>query len=226
MKKNLILISVAAFISISIRLDGSASASPLPSSVGTKSSTETIVLIRHGEKTPTELGQLDCQGLNRALALPDILIGKYGKPDYLFAPNPSSRVVTHNGTSYSYIRPLATIEPTAIRLGLPVNAQIGFTDIKRLQDELTQPVYASSVIFIAWEHLAEDQFAKNIMATYGSHASNDEASGVPDWSSKDYDFIFVIRLMRSGAAMTATFMVDHENLNGKLSSNFPVPAVP
>ena len=31
---------------------------------------ETIVFMRHGEKPPEGLGQLDCQGLNRALALP------------------------------------------------------------------------------------------------------------------------------------------------------------
>jgi hypothetical protein len=41
---------------------------------------ETIVLIRHGEKPDSGLGQLTCKGLNRALALPALLIGRYGKP--------------------------------------------------------------------------------------------------------------------------------------------------
>ena len=36
---------------------------------------ETIVLLRHGEKPPTGLGQLTCKGLNRALALPSLLMG-------------------------------------------------------------------------------------------------------------------------------------------------------
>jgi len=37
------------------------------------SATETIVLVRHAEKPePHPIGQLDCQGLNRALALPAV----------------------------------------------------------------------------------------------------------------------------------------------------------
>jgi hypothetical protein len=47
---------------------------------------ETIVFLRHGEKPDKEIGQLNCQGLNRALALPRILSSKFGKPDYIFAP--------------------------------------------------------------------------------------------------------------------------------------------
>jgi len=39
---------------------------------------ETIVFVRHGEKPANDLGQLTFQGLNRALALPDVLIKKYG----------------------------------------------------------------------------------------------------------------------------------------------------
>jgi hypothetical protein len=41
---------------------------------------QTIVFIRHGEKPSGGYGQITCQGLNRALALPDVLLAKYGKP--------------------------------------------------------------------------------------------------------------------------------------------------
>jgi hypothetical protein len=34
------------------------------------SKVETIIFIRHGEKPLSGLGQITCQGLNRALALP------------------------------------------------------------------------------------------------------------------------------------------------------------
>ena len=37
------------------------------------SATETIVFVRHGEKPANGLGQLDCQGFNRALALPAVI---------------------------------------------------------------------------------------------------------------------------------------------------------
>jgi hypothetical protein len=36
----------------------------------------TIVIVRHGEKPPAGLGQLSCQGLNRALALSQVLFEK------------------------------------------------------------------------------------------------------------------------------------------------------
>jgi hypothetical protein len=218
MKKSFALLSSLAFLSIgcTVLADPPANTAPPPSNA-----TETIVLIRHGEKTATELGQLNIQGLNRALALPDVLIGKYGKPDYLFAPNPSAQIGARDGGSYSYVRPLATIEPTAIRLGLPVNTQIGFSDIKGLQDELTKPKYAAALIFVAWEHGAEDEFAKNVMKAYGK-----DASVVPHWPGKDFDSIFVLRLAHSGATTTATFTLDHEGLDGKLSEKAPVPANP
>ncbi|MDR3706743.1 MAG: hypothetical protein P4L33_00450 [Capsulimonadaceae bacterium] len=181
-----------------------------------QSSTETIVLIRHGEKTAHELGQLSGKGLNRALALPNVLIGKFGKPDYIFAPNPSATITSKSGATYCYIRPLATIEPTAIRLGMPVNTLIGFGDIQQLQNELVKPIYANAVVFVAWEHVMEDRFAKNVMQTYAK-----DSSLVPDWPGSDYDSIFVIRLARSGDAVTATFTVDREGLNDKLTDADP-----
>src|SRR5579871_6767062 len=87
----------------------------------TNSMVETIVCIRHGEKPPGGLGQLTVRGLNRSLALPKVLLGKYGKPQFVFAPNPTEMVDGKPG--YYYVRPLATIEPTAIECGLPVNTK-------------------------------------------------------------------------------------------------------
>jgi hypothetical protein len=180
--------------------------------------TETIILIRHGEKTTSELGQLNIRGLNRSLALPQVLIGKYGKPTHIFAPDPADDIstLTHK---YAYIRPLATIEPTAIYLGMPVNCQIGFLDIHKLQTELAKPQYAKGTIFIAWEHGMEDLFAKDIMATYSGSDSM-----VPDWPGNDYDSIFVIRITRSDHHASATFTKDTEGLNDKLTDSFPGPA--
>ena len=102
-------------------------------------STETIVMVRHAEKpTPEALGQLNCRGLNRALALPSIL-AHFGKPAAIFAANPAIQTSEGNplpwATKYSYVRPLATIEPYAISLGMPVNAQIAAADTKGLQKD-------------------------------------------------------------------------------------------
>src|SRR6185437_14747943 len=112
-------------------------------------SAETIIAIRHSEKPLDSLGQLDCEGLNRSLALPHILLSRYGRPNVIFAPNPSVMSSSASGT-YSYVRPLATIEPTAIQAHLPVNTEIGLGDIKRLQRELTSKPYWNSIVFVAW----------------------------------------------------------------------------
>ena len=92
------------------------------------SSDETIVVLRHGEKPPGGLGQINCKGLNRSLALPKVLIGRFGRANAIFAPNPAVQMRENSlsANMYSYVRPLATIEPTAIALGLPVNTQLGF----------------------------------------------------------------------------------------------------
>lgn len=50
---------------------------------------ETIVCIRHGEKPLLGLGQLTPRGLNRGLALPEVLLTKFGKPSFIFAPDPN-----------------------------------------------------------------------------------------------------------------------------------------
>ena len=174
---------------------------------------ETIVCLRHGEKPPGGLGQLDCQGLNRALALPKVLLAKFGTPQFIFAPNPTQKV---DGTNeYNYVRPLATIEPTAIRCGLPVNTQFGFLEIKGLESELKKPAYLNAVVFVAWEHKLIDEFSKNLMADNGGNAGE-----VPDWSGKEFDQIFVFKITTADGERKISFSIDHEGLNG-LSADCP-----
>ena len=74
----------------------------------------------------------------------------------------------HGQPTYSYVRPLATIEPTAIRLGMPVNTQIGYDRIDELQQALLEPAYAHSLIFVAWEHIKLFEFAQQMLQSYGT----------------------------------------------------------
>jgi hypothetical protein len=172
--------------------------------------TETIVFLRHGEKPTGGYGQITCQGLQRALALPAVLIGRFGTPNAIFAPNPVPQVTDAAGSFY-YVRPLATIEPTAIRLGLPVNAQYGFTDIAGLQGALLGSAYENATVFVAWEHLKLQEVVQNIISAYGDGAA------VPAWPSGDYDSLYVVTVTRSGGSITAQFAHDYEGLN-----NLPV----
>jgi len=182
---------------------------------------ETIVMLRHGEKPPGGLGQLSCKGLNRALALPYVLIGRYGKPDFIYAANPSMQVNDGNKQpTYSYVRPLATIEPTAIRLGMPVNTQIGFLQIDELQKALLQPAYAHSLIFVAWEHEKLRDFAVQMLQSYGTGTAQ-----VPVWTNDDYETIYVFHITRSGnaGAPRATLGIQQEGLSNTLSDACPGP---
>ena len=205
MKKTLIALLVIQATVFS-RVDGQTNSAPSTGAHG--QTVETIVCIRHGEELPAGLGQLTCRGLNRALALPSVLLGKYGRPQFVFAPNPTQRVDGENHDEYFYVRPLATIEPTAIRCDLPVNTQFGWREIEGLETELEKPEYQNATIFIAWEHHRIEEFVKDLLKTNGGNPSQ-----VPAWPSQDYDTIFVVRITRSGPAKSVAFTIDHEGLD-------------
>lgn len=168
--------------------------------------TETIVFLRHGEKPAGGYGQLTCQGLQRALALPPVLIGRYGSAQYIFAPNPAVMVPDAAG-SFSYVRPIATIEPTAVRLGLPLNTRYGYDDSAGLEAEITSASYASSTVFVAWEHQYLQTIVQDLMNRYGG------GTPVPAWVSGDYDSLYVVRLTHASGTIAAQFTHEYEGLN-------------
>ena len=206
---KILFVALLVAFAVTVRVDGQTNS---VSATGT--SVETLVCIRHGEKPPAGLGQLTCKGLNRALALPDVLLANYGSPQFIFAPNPTQKV-NDKGGDYDYVRPLITIEPTAIRCGLPVNTEFGFKQIKGLQDELEKPQYWNATVFIAWEHLNLDKFVKHLVKADG---------GNPDqvllWPDNDYDSIFLIKITHSNRHESVAFSIDHEGLNN-LSDKCP-----
>ncbi len=168
---------------------------------------ETIVFVRHGEKPDAGLGQLNCQGLNRSLALPAVVSDLFGKPDAIFAPNPAVQK-TDDGKSYNYVRPLATIEPTAIAFGLPVNTSFGLSDTSGLRAALEKKrsAHRNGFILVAWEHKIIVTLAKALLAYHGG-----DPAAVPKWHGDDFDSIYVIVPTASG---TARFERKQENLNG------------
>jgi len=170
---------------------------------------ETIVFVRHAEKPAQGLGQLTCQGLNRAMALPAVLHAQFGKPAAIFAPNPSPRK-KDQGVPYNYIRPLATIEPTAVQDGLPVNVDIGFTDTALLRAALLVPEYTNATVFVAWEHHLAVKAARELLGQFGG-----DASIAPNWAENDFDSIYVVRVSTDASGKRkASFEVKHEGLDG------------
>lgn len=185
---------------------------------------ETIVLVRHGEKPPNGLGQLTCRGLNRALALPEVLTARFGRPAAIFAPDPADQIHDNKpglppSPLYSYVRPLATIEPTAIEAGLPVDTQLAFGDIAGLQKAVTAPEYAHATVFIAWEHYWAEQFAKAMLTAYGL-----DPKQVPEWLNSDYETMYVFQITPAPTGNgpgTLRFQIQQEGLDGKLSDTCP-----
>ncbi len=173
---------------------------------------QTIVFFRHAEKPASGLGQLTCQGLNRAIQLPDVLFARFGKPDWAYAPNPTTKIPDASG-SYYYVRPLATIEPAAIRAGLSVNTKYGYPEISGLQSLLITPSKADSTIFVAWEHENLVKVVQSIMNAYGRGAR------VPAWVTGDYDSLYVVRVnYSSNGSISARFEHEFEGLNNQPTS--------
>jgi hypothetical protein len=153
--------------------------------------TQTLVFLRHGEKPAGGLGQLNCQGLNRAIDLATLLPEKFGKANYVFAANPTRNVEEGElDNSYSYIRPLMTISPAAIKLGLPVNINFSANDTSDLADELLHDKYHNSVIYTAWSH----GYLPDLINKVAGEAVGKEMIIAEDWESSDYDSLYVLTL--------------------------------
>jgi hypothetical protein len=164
---------------------------------------KTIVFIRHGEKPADDLGQLKCQGLNRSLAIPDVLIGRYGRASKIYAPNPAIKN-EFEGKGYYYIRPLATIEPTAIRLGLPVDVKYGYKEVEAVANELFHSKH--NLIFVAWEHVQLVKLVRKLLIKYGANPDR-----VHHWKGTDFDSIYVVNIHGG----KVRFLHDHQGLDGQ-----------
>ena len=161
------------------------------SSAEPKNGVQTLVFLRHGEKPAGGLGQLNCQGLNRAMNLATVLPEKFGAADFVFAANPTRNVEEGEfDNSYSYIRPLMTISPSAIKLGLPVNIEFSANDTSDLADELMEDKYHNSTIYTAWSH----GYLPELINKVASEAVGEEYTITEDWSGGDFDTLYVLTL--------------------------------
>jgi hypothetical protein len=52
----------------------------------------------------------------------------------------------------------------------------------------------------------------------------DNPALVPDWPNSDYDRIYIFKIRQTGARPQLSFKIEHEDLNGALSSTCPGPA--
>lgn len=172
-----------------------------------KKNIELIVVNRHGEKPAASLGQLNCMGLNRALALPNYYEKNFPKPDFIYAPAPSQQDY-HGASMFSYVRPLATIEPTAIRLSMPVNAQIGMSAIYFLTHAVLLPSHHSSVTYITWEHHNIIRLADLILNKF--HVTPKKKV---TWAENDFNKVLAFKIDWNKSKPKLTFYTTSENMH-------------
>ncbi|SDV48049.1 histidine phosphatase family protein [Chitinasiproducens palmae] len=186
-----------------------------------QAATQTIVLLRHAEKPLAAdgqaalpgLGQLTCTGLQRARQLPGVLIGRFGRPDYVFSLDPAGQVGDYRNAAdqeqyYYYVRPLMTIQPTAIKAGRAVNVGISFADAGNPDFELAAKLSTlsnDSTTFVAWEHNnIQGQLVQDIFEVFGflpqAAAGQYDIPKVwtfanrPSWPNADFTRMYVIRI--------------------------------
>lgn len=149
------------------------------------------MFLRHAEKPGEGLGQLNCQGLNRAIDLATLLPERFGNADYVFAADPGRHVEEGSDDQrYSYIRPLMTISPSAIRLGLPVNIDFGANDYDDLAEELLKSKYRNATVYTAWSH----GYLPDLLNAVAGKALGDKRVITEDWGGDDFDTLYVITL--------------------------------
>jgi hypothetical protein len=155
-----------------------------------------IILIRHGEK-PADGDNLSCAGFNRSIKLPAVLKSKFGIPDYIYVPAPST------GKRTSNCRMLQTVLPFAIKNNLPINTTytVDATDLlaKKMRKQ-------TGTILVVWEHKQLGDIIK--------------ALGLKDlpskWKDDDYDSIFIITYPKKKAVLT----VDQEGITPSADCGF------
>jgi hypothetical protein len=185
-----------------------------------KNGTQTLVFLRHAEKPKMGLGQLNCQGLNRAIELAEVLPKEFGNADFIFAANPNRHVEEGEGDlSYSYVRPLMTVGPSAIKLGLPINIDFGANDTSDLAGELMEDKYHNATIYTAWSH----GYLPELINSVAEKASGESVNLIDDWTGDDFDSVVVMTLKWQNGKATLDYQSHKQGLNDG-AHTCPTPA--
>ena len=155
-----------------------------------------IVFIRHAEK-PVKGDNLTCQGLNRALQLPELIRRKFGVPNFLFAPSLGL------GEATKHARMFETIAPIAIKYNLSINTIHAEKDSMLIAQDLKS---RKGTIIVVWEHKA----IAPIVRSLGVTASN------LIWPDNDYDSIWIVAFVNG----KVVFSKDQEDLHPSADCNF------
>ncbi len=156
----------------------------------------TVVIIRHAEK-PEKGDNLSCQGLNRAMQLPAVLVKQFGVPNYAYVPAPSVGKATKSG------RMMQTIWPLAVKYNLTVNSKY---DVKQTTALAKNILKRSGTVLVVWEH----NNIADIATALGAKAKT------LNWPGNDYDSIWKLTVKGSKAILVES----KENIKPQANCNF------
>ena len=154
---------------------------------GSNDALRKVVIIRHGEK-PDQGDNLNCQGLNRALKLVNVLHQKLGTPNDVYVP------AINTGKSTSTARMYQTIVPFAVKYNVNINSKYDVKDAENLVNSVKKK---SGTVLLVWEHKAVEDILKN----FG-------IKNPPEWKDDDFDTMLIITFSK-GKALLAK---DRENI--------------
>ena len=90
---------------------------------------------------------------------------------------------------YGSVVALATVEPLAILLEMPVEVSLAFNDLDGLEKRLNQIISSdkNQKVLIVWEHKIAEQVMKNFLQHHGIKTT------VPHWEDNDFDSIYIVQ---------------------------------
>jgi hypothetical protein len=132
----------------------------------------TVVVFRHAEK-PKKGDNLNCQGLNRSLALPAVLYGRFGIPEATYVPSMAF------GDKTLHSRMFQTMIPFAAKYNLQLTSKFGEDETSEMAKAVLQ---RTGVVMIVWEH----KRIPDIVRALGAHDTE------LHWPDDDYDSLWVI----------------------------------
>jgi hypothetical protein len=146
-----------------------------------QSNTLKLVFMRHGER-PEDGENLNCQGFNRSMQLPAVLIKKFGKPSNIYVP------ALNMGNKTKRTRMLQTVTPLVAKYNLSVNSAFEEEDYKHVGKAL---LAENGTVFIVWEH-------KNIAPILNYLGIDADLK----WSGDDFDSIWIVTFPKGKAVLT------------------------
>ncbi|SEA41636.1 hypothetical protein SAMN05444680_102313 [Variovorax sp. YR216] len=142
-----------------------------------------ILIVRHGEKPQTG-DNLSCQGENRALALPAVLMKKFGRPGLAYVPKLETKASTRHARMFQ------TVTPFAIQQDLTVNSKYAEEDVTGAAQDVLQQ---TGLVLMVWEHTQIPPLAKAL-----------GVKNPPSWRKDDFDSIWVVTPSGGVATLTTT----------------------